>query len=140
HTCELWEANNAHKGALQEKVDQCAERIRELKKQHEKTLNTHLKEMRDSKKKSKHMLHVDQLQAEPDFVALRLEDVAVTFRDQPVLTSAMWGVRTGDRVGLVGANRAEKTTQLRILTGELRVVMLRQEFVDEIDPERSLRR
>lgn len=54
---------------------------------------------------------------------------------------------------MVGANGAGKTTQLRILAGELeptagdvvksrkdlRVAMLRQEFVDEIDPNRSLR-
>ncbi|KAL7546731.1 hypothetical protein ACHAWF_013984 [Thalassiosira exigua] len=91
--------------------------------------------------------------SQPDFVALRLEAIAVTFRDQPVLTSATWGVQTGERVGLVGANGAGKTTQLRILAGELeptagdvaksskelRVAMLRQEFVDELDPERSLR-
>eukprot|EP00578_Thalassiosira_sp_NH16_P010815 CAMPEP_0181120878 /NCGR_PEP_ID=MMETSP1071-20121207/24414_1 /TAXON_ID=35127 /ORGANISM="Thalassiosira sp., Strain NH16" /LENGTH=929 /DNA_ID=CAMNT_0023205609 /DNA_START=19 /DNA_END=2808 /DNA_ORIENTATION=- len=91
--------------------------------------------------------------SQPDYTALRLENIAITFRDQPVLTSATWGVQTGDRIGLVGANGAGKTTQLRIMAGELeptagdviksnkdlRVAMLRQEFVDEIDPERSLR-
>lgn len=91
--------------------------------------------------------------SQPDYSALRLENIALTFRDQPVLSSATWGVQTGDRVGLVGANGAGKTTQLRILAGELeptagdvvksrkdlRVAMLRQEFVDEIDPNRSLR-
>jgi len=91
--------------------------------------------------------------SQPDYTALRLENIAITFRDQPVLTSATWGVQAGDRIGLVGANRAGKTTQLRILTGELeptagdvvksrkdlRVAMLRQEFINEIDPTRSLR-
>ena len=91
--------------------------------------------------------------SQPDYTALRLEDVAITFRDQAVLKSATWGVQTGDRVGVVGANGAGKTTQLRILAGELeptagdvvkshadvRVAMLRQEFVDEIDASRTLR-
>jgi ATP-binding cassette subfamily F protein 3 len=91
--------------------------------------------------------------SQPDYTALRLENIAITFRDQPVLSSATWGVQTGDRIGLVGANGAGKTTQLRILAGELeptagdvikshkdlRVAMLRQEFVDEIDLTRSLR-
>ena len=91
--------------------------------------------------------------SQPDYSALRLENIAITFRDQPVLQSATWGVQTGDRIGLVGANGAGKTTQLRIMAGELeptagdvvkskkdlRVAMLRQEFIDEIDLERTLR-
>ena len=91
--------------------------------------------------------------SQPDYTALRLENIAITFRDQPVLKSATWGVQTGDRIGLVGANGAGKTTQLRILSGELeptagdviksskdlRVAMLRQEFIDEIDLTRTLR-
>lgn len=89
---------------------------------------------------------------QPGYVSLRLEDVSVTFRNQHVLKGVTWGVETGDRVGLVGANGGGKTTQLRILTGEmeptsgdvvksskdLRVSILRQEFVDELELERSL--
>ena len=89
---------------------------------------------------------------QPGYVSLRLEDVAVTFRNQQVLKGVTWGVQSGDRVGLVGANGGGKTTQLRILDGEmeptsgdvvksskdLRVAILRQEFVDELDMERSL--
>ena len=82
--------------------------------------------------------------AQPGYTSLRLEGVGVTFRNQEVLKDVTWGVQTGDRIGLVGANGAGKTTQLRILAGELepttgdvvksskdlRVAMLRQEFVD----------
>ena len=41
---------------------------------------------------------------QPGYVSLRLENVAVTFRNQDVLKDVTWGVQTGDRVGLVGAN------------------------------------
>ena len=91
--------------------------------------------------------------AQPGFSSLRLENVGITFRDQEVLKDVTWGVKTGDRIGLVGANGAGKTTQLRILAGEmepttgdvikssknLRVAMLRQEFVDELVRERTLK-
>uniref|UniRef100_A0A6U2Q7G8 ABC transporter domain-containing protein n=1 Tax=Leptocylindrus danicus TaxID=163516 RepID=A0A6U2Q7G8_9STRA len=90
---------------------------------------------------------------QPGYVNLRLENVAVTFRNQEVLKDVTWGVQTGDRIGLVGANGGGKTTQLKILNGELepttgdvvksskdlRVAMLRQEFVDELVMDRTLR-
>lgn len=91
--------------------------------------------------------------AQPGYTSLRLEGVSVTFRNQEVLKDVTWGVQTGDRIGLVGANGAGKTTQLRILAGELeptagdvvksgkdlRVSMLRQEFIDELVPTRTLK-
>lgn len=91
--------------------------------------------------------------SQPGYTNLRLEQVGITFRNQEVLKDVTWGVQTGDRIGLVGANGAGKTTQLRILAGELepttgdmvkstkdlRVAMLRQEFVDELVPDRTLR-
>ena len=90
---------------------------------------------------------------QPGFTSLRLENVGITFRDQEVLKDVTWGVKTGDRIGLVGANGAGKTSQLRIMAGEmepttgdvlksskdLRVAMLRQEFVDELVRERTLK-
>jgi len=90
--------------------------------------------------------------SQPNFSSLRLENVGITFRDQEVLKDVTWGVSTGDRIGLVGHNGAGKTTQLRIMNGEmepttgdvvkskkdLRVAMLRQEFVDELQAERTL--
>jgi len=90
---------------------------------------------------------------QPGYVSLRLEDVSIIFRNQEVLKGVTWGCSTGDRVGLVGANGGGKTTQIRILAGEieptagdvvksskdLRVSVLRQEFVEELDPERSLK-
>jgi hypothetical protein len=40
------------------------------------------------------------------FTSLRLENVGITFRNQQVLNDVTWGVQTGDRIGLVGANGA----------------------------------
>jgi energy-coupling factor transporter ATP-binding protein EcfA2 len=57
---------------------------------------------------------------QPGFVSLKLDDVYVTFRNQEVLRGVSWDVKTGDRVGLVGVNGGGKTTQLKILDGEVR--------------------
>ena len=91
--------------------------------------------------------------AQPGFVSLRMENVGITFRNQEVLKDVTWGVQSGERIGLVGKNGAGKTTQLRIMSnelepttgdvvkssGDLRTAMLRQEFVDELIKERTLK-
>lgn len=87
------------------------------------------------------------------FTSVRLEDVTVTFRNTTVLKGVTWGVRTGERVGLVGENGCGKTTQLRVIAGlvettsgevvksssKTKASFLRQEFIDELDPTRTLR-
>lgn len=87
------------------------------------------------------------------FTSIRLEDVTMTFRNTTVLNGVTWGVKTGERVGLIGENGCGKTTQLRMIaglmtptSGELvrssartKASFLRQEFIDELDPRRTLR-
>lgn len=89
---------------------------------------------------------------QPNYVSLRLEDVFITFRDQEVLRGVTWGVSTNERLGLVGPNGTGKTTQIRILAGEmeptagdvvksksdLRISILRQEFIEDLDLTNTL--
>jgi ATPase subunit of ABC transporter with duplicated ATPase domains len=82
---------------------------------------------------------------------IRLEDVAVTFKNHQVLKNASWDVKKGERVGLVGVNGAGKTTQLQVITGALlpdsgevikarqnmKIAYLTQEF--DVEPTRTVR-
>jgi ATPase subunit of ABC transporter with duplicated ATPase domains len=82
---------------------------------------------------------------------IRLEDVAVTFKNHQVLKNASWEVKKGERVGLVGVNGAGKTTQLQVITGALlpdsgevvkarqnmKIAYLTQEF--DVEPSRTVR-
>lgn len=91
--------------------------------------------------------------SQPDFVMLALEKVGLVFGNEVVLKNASFSVITGERVGLVGQNGCGKTTQLRILSGELepttgdvvkssrnlRLAFLRQEFIDQLDEKLTLR-
>ncbi|MDY6781015.1 MAG: ABC-F family ATP-binding cassette domain-containing protein [Cyanobacteriota bacterium] len=83
-------------------------------------------------------------------MALRLERISKIYPTGEVLKDVTWEVKPGDRLGLVGANGAGKTTQLKIIMGEeepttgevvrptsLRIGYLTQEF--DVDPERIVR-
>lgn len=49
--------------------------------------------------------------SQPGYTSLRLENVGIMFRNQAVLKDVTWGVQTGDRIGLVGANGALRCLQ-----------------------------
>lgn len=81
---------------------------------------------------------------------LRLEHVSKIYPTGEVLKDINWEVKPGDRIGLVGVNGAGKSTQLKIIAGEmepttgeiirpssLKIAYLTQEF--EVDPTRTVR-
>jgi len=87
------------------------------------------------------------------FAYIQLAKGRLRFRNQDVLVDASWDAQTGQRVGLVGDNGSGKTTQLRVLAGELeldggeivknssdiKVAFLRQEFREELRDGRTLK-
>lgn len=81
---------------------------------------------------------------------LRLEKISKIYPTGEVLKDVTWEVKTGDRIGLVGVNGAGKSTQLKIIMGEveptageiirptsLHIGYLTQEF--EVAPRRTVR-
>lgn len=81
---------------------------------------------------------------------LRLEHISKIYPTGEVLKDINWEVKPGDRIALVGVNGAGKSTQLKIIAGEieptageiirpasLRIAYLTQEF--EVDPQRTVR-
>ncbi|MBM0743888.1 ATP-binding cassette domain-containing protein [Phormidium sp. CLA17] len=81
---------------------------------------------------------------------LRLEHICKIYPTGEVLKDVNWEVKGGDRIGLVGVNGAGKSTQLKIIAGEieptsgevirpnsLRIAYLSQEF--DVDPTRTVR-
>jgi ATP-binding cassette, subfamily F, member 3 len=81
---------------------------------------------------------------------LRLEHISKIYPTGEVLKDVNWEVKPGDRIGLVGVNGAGKSTQLKIITGEieptagviirpssLHIAYLNQEF--EVDPSRTVK-
>jgi ATP-binding cassette, subfamily F, member 3 len=80
---------------------------------------------------------------------LRLEHISKIYPTGEVLKDVNWEVKVGDRIGLVGVNGAGKSTQLKIIIGEveptsgeiirpssLHIAYLNQEF--EVDPSRTV--
>ncbi|MBD2576355.1 ABC-F family ATP-binding cassette domain-containing protein [Oscillatoria sp. FACHB-1406] len=83
-------------------------------------------------------------------MVLRLEHISKIYPTGEVLKDVTWEVKTGDRIGLVGANGAGKTTQLKMIMGEeeptsgeivrpsnLHIGYLTQEF--DVEPTRIVR-
>lgn len=81
---------------------------------------------------------------------LRLEHISKIYPTGVVLKDVTWEVKPGDRIGLVGVNGAGKSTQLKIIAGEieptagevirpasLHIAYLSQEF--EVDPTRTVK-
>jgi ATP-binding cassette subfamily F protein 3 len=81
---------------------------------------------------------------------LRLEHISKIYPTGEVLKDVNWEVKVGDRIGLVGVNGAGKSTQLKIIAGDieptageiirpasLHIAYLTQEF--EVDPTRTVR-
>jgi len=81
---------------------------------------------------------------------LRLENISKIYPTGEVLKDVNWEVKVGDRIGLVGVNGAGKSTQLRIIRGDvepttgtvvrpasLKIGYLNQEF--EVDNDRTVR-
>ena len=80
---------------------------------------------------------------------LRLEHISKIYTTGEVLKDVTWEVKPGERVGLVGVNGAGKSTQLKIISGEieatsgevirptsLKIAYLTQEF--EVEPTRTV--
>ncbi len=81
---------------------------------------------------------------------LRLENISKIYPTGEVLKDVNWEVKPGERIGLVGVNGAGKSTQLKIIQGEvepttgsiirpggMHIAALNQEF--EVDPRRTVR-
>ncbi len=81
---------------------------------------------------------------------LRLEHISKVYPTGEILKDVNWEVKPGDRIGLVGVNGAGKSTQLKIINGEieptageiirpasLHIAYLTQEF--EVDPAHTVR-
>lgn len=81
---------------------------------------------------------------------LRLEHISKIYPTGTILKDVSWEVKPGDRIGLVGVNGAGKSTQLKIIAGEveptsgqvirpnsLHIAHLTQEF--DVDPRRTVR-
>jgi len=86
-------------------------------------------------------------------VTVGIKEVAIRLGGRTVLQDASWTVKTGERLALVGANGCGKTTQLRVMLGQLtpdngsvvrspanaKIAILEQSFVDDLNLEHTLK-
>jgi len=91
--------------------------------------------------------------SQPNYLSINLNDIGHTYSTQDVLEKVNFQISSGDRIGLVGANGGGKTTLAKIIAGDIepsegtityqpkdiKLAFLRQEFWDDLDPERSLK-
>ena len=63
---------------------------------------------------------------------VRMEGVKKSFKGMEVLKGVSWDCQKGEKVGLVGWNGAGKTTQLRIITGEMEADEGERSFADKV--------
>ncbi len=50
---------------------------------------------------------------------IRLEGISKIYSTDIVLKEVNWDIKRGEKIGLVGSNGSGKTTQLKILTGDV---------------------
>ena len=82
---------------------------------------------------------------------IRFDDISKIFQTDTVLKNINWEIKKGEKIGLIGCNGSGKTTQLKILVGEVdpttgsvhkdgnpKISYLKQEF--DFDLNRTVRK
>eukprot|EP00929_Paragymnodinium_shiwhaense_P123930 TRINITY_DN984_c0_g1_i2.p1 TRINITY_DN984_c0_g1~~TRINITY_DN984_c0_g1_i2.p1 ORF type:complete len:1125 (+),score=350.42 TRINITY_DN984_c0_g1_i2:73-3447(+) len=86
-------------------------------------------------------------------ITVGLSKIQVRLGGRQIIKDASWVIKNGERVAMTGANGCGKTTQLKVLMGDLepdegfvyksdpdiKMAVLTQTFVDEMDPDRTLK-
>ena len=82
---------------------------------------------------------------------IRFDGISKVFQTDSVLKDINWEIKKGEKIGLIGSNGCGKTTQLKILVGDiepttgsiqkdgkLKISYLKQEF--DVDLNRTVRK